>query len=57
VLETVKKQGAMHKKQLMVIGLAVFLAGGCVLMQDKPVDDDLRDVRISGDVTVSTVDR
>ncbi len=47
----------MHKKQLMVIWLAVFLASGCVLIQDKPVDDDLSDVRISGDVTVSTVDR
>ena len=47
----------MHKKQLMVIGLVIFLASGCVLIQDKPADDDLRDVRISGDVTVSTVDR
>ena len=45
------------KKQLIVTWVVVFLLSGCVATQDKSIKNDSGNVRISGDVTVSTVNR
>lgn len=47
----------MNKKQLIVTWEVALLLSGCVSIQDKPTKDDAGNVRVSGDVTVSTIDR
>jgi outer membrane biogenesis lipoprotein LolB len=47
----------MNKKQLIVAGVVVLLLSGCTLIQDKSKQNDSGNVRVSGDATISTVDR
>jgi hypothetical protein len=48
----------MHKKQLLAVwALGMLLLSGCALIPDKPTKNDSGSMRVSGDVTVSTVDR
>ena len=47
----------MNKKQLIVFLVVMLLLSGCASAQDKPTKNDSGNVRVSGDATVSTVDR
>ena len=47
----------MNKKQLIVAWVVVLLLSGCVLIQDKSTKNDSSNVRVSGDATVSIIDR
>jgi PBP1b-binding outer membrane lipoprotein LpoB len=47
----------MNKKYLIVVWVFILLFSGCVSMQDKSVNNDSANVSVSGDVTVSGVDR
>ncbi len=43
--------------QLVVLIAVTFLLSGCALIQDKSVKNDSGNVRVSGDVTISSVER
>ena len=47
----------MNKKQLIVACVVALLLSGCASMQDKSKKDDSGNVRVSGDLTVSAVDK
>lgn len=47
----------MNKKQLTVAWVAVLLLSGCASIKDKSIKNDSSNVRVSGDVTVSTINR
>ncbi len=43
---------------MIILGLVILGGSGCVLLQpDKPVKNTPGNLRVSGDVTVSAVDR
>ena len=47
----------MSIKQLIITCLVVLSLSGCASTPDKPKKDDLGSVRVSGDLTVSAIDR
>ena len=47
----------MGKEYLIVVCMFALLLSSCASVQDKPVNDDLADVSVSGDVIVSAVER
>lgn len=47
----------MNMKQLIIIWLGVLLLSGCRSIQDQSADNDVGNVRVSGDVMVSAVVR
>ena len=47
----------LNKKQLIVVWGIVLLLSGCALIQDKSIKNDSGNVSVSGDVTVSTINR
>ena len=44
-------------KKMNCLFALVLLLGGCALAQDKATKNDSGNVRVSGDTTISTVDR
>jgi uncharacterized protein YceK len=44
-------------KQLTIVWVVMLLLSGCTSAQNKPKKDDPGSVRVSGDLTVSSVNR
>jgi PBP1b-binding outer membrane lipoprotein LpoB len=45
------------EKQLIAIWIVAWLFSGCISLQDKTTKKDSNSVKVSGDVTVSAIDR
>ena len=47
----------MINKRLIFICVVALLLSGCASTQDKPAKNNLGNVRVSGDIAVSSIDR